>query len=148
MHAGADAVPGVRADALSYDHGHLRVACRRTPATAGVGPSARRLVEHRAQILATGAATAILTGGLLHLAGQGAIGDDVWAATVALLAADLLVEVAHTVVVEHHLGVDAIALVAMVGALALGQQLAGIVVGLMFTGGAALEDWSSRARGT
>ena len=84
---------------------------------------------------------------LLHLAGNGAIGDDVWAVTVALLAADLLVEVAHTVVVEHHLGVDAIALVAMVGALALGQQLAGIVVGLMFSGGAALEDWASARAG-
>ena len=45
------------------------------------------------------------------------------------------------------MGVDAIALVAMVGSLALGQVLAGAVVGLMFSTGAALEDFASaRAR--
>src|SRR5438067_2272328 len=45
------------------------------------------------------------------------------------------------------MGVDTIALVAMVGSLALGQELAGIVVGLMFTGGSALEDVAgTRAR--
>jgi len=43
------------------------------------------------------------------------------------------------IIVDHRLGVDAIALVAMVGALALGQELAGEVVGLTFSGGAALE---------
>jgi heavy metal translocating P-type ATPase len=64
-----------------------------------------------------------------------------------LLAADLAYEVARTIVVERHLGVDTIALVAMVGALALGQELAGAVIGLMFSGGAALEAVaSSRAR--
>ena len=38
---------------------------------------------------------------------------------------------------DRHMGVDTIALVAMVGSLALGQELAGIVVGLMFSGGAS-----------
>ena len=37
-------------------------------------------------------------------------------------------------------GVDAIALVAMAGALALGEYLAGAVVALMLAGGNALED--------
>ena len=70
-----------------------------------------------------------------------------WRAAVALLAAELFVEVVRTVAVDHHMGVDTIALVAMVGALALGEELAGVVVGLMFSGGAALEDAaSSRAR--
>ncbi len=41
MHASADAVRAVPADALSYDHGHLRAAGRPTPATAGVGRRAR-----------------------------------------------------------------------------------------------------------
>ncbi len=50
-------------------------------------------------------------------------------------------------IVDRHLGVDTIALVAMVGALALGQELAGAVIGLMFSGGAALEAAAShRAR--
>ena len=66
---------------------------------------------------------------------------------MALLALELAVEVAHTIVFEHHMGVDTIALVAMVGSLALGEELAGIVVGLMFSGGAALEEVAStRAR--
>jgi predicted esterase len=39
-----------------------------------------------------------------------------------LLAAELAVEVGRTVVVEHSLGVDTIALVAMLGALALPKQ--------------------------
>jgi cation transport ATPase len=107
----------------------------------------RRLIEHRARILAVVAVCAIVAGGALHLIGQGSAGDGVWRAAVALLAAELFVEVVRTVAVDHHMGVDTIALVAMVGALALGEELAGVVVGLMFSGGAALEDVaSSRAR--
>ena len=103
-----------------------------------------RLVEDRARILAAVAVAAIVAGGILHLAGAGEAGQQVWRAAVALLAAELAVEVVHTVVVDHHLGVDTIALVAMVGSLALGEELAGVVVGLMFTGGAALEAAASR----
>jgi heavy metal translocating P-type ATPase len=40
------------------------------------------------------------------------------------------------------MGVDAIALLAMSGALALGQSLAGIVVAIMYTGGTLLEDFA------
>ena len=102
------------------------------------------LVEHRAQILASIAVAALLVGGLLYAVGDGAAGQLVWRATVALLAAELAIEVARTVLVEHSLGVDTIALVAMVGALALGQELAGVVIGLMFSGGASLEVIASR----
>jgi heavy metal translocating P-type ATPase len=118
---------------------------------AGRRPDAPRawhwLVEHRAPLLALVALAAIVAGGILHFAGEGDAGDAVWGSAVAVLAAELAWEVAHTVVVDHHLGVDTIALVAMVGALALGQELAGVVIGLMFSGGAALEAAaSSRAR--
>jgi heavy metal translocating P-type ATPase len=102
------------------------------------------LIEHRAQLLASIAVAAIAAGGLLHLFGAGSTGHLVWRAAVAMLAAELTFEVARTVVVEHSLGVDTIALVAMVGALALGQELAGAVIGLMFSGGAALESVASR----
>jgi heavy metal translocating P-type ATPase len=102
------------------------------------------LVEHRAQVLACIALAAIATGGLLYLLGAGSAGRTVWGAAVALLAAELTLEVGRTVLVEHSLGVDTIALVAMVGALALGQELAGAVIGLMFSGGAALEAVASR----
>jgi len=109
--------------------------------------SPEEILEHRALILAAIALRAIATGGLLHLVGEGGAGNDVWRAVVALLALELAFEIGHTVLVERHLGVDTIALVAMVGSLALGQELAGVIVGLMFSGGAALEDVAStRAR--
>jgi heavy metal translocating P-type ATPase len=109
--------------------------------------SPEEILEHRALILAAIALLAIATGGLLHLVGEGGAGNDVWRAVVALLALELAFEIGHTVLVERHLGVDTIALVAMVGSLALGQELAGVIVGLMFSGGAALEDVAStRAR--
>ena len=102
------------------------------------------MVESRAEILAGVAVVAIAAGFALHLAGAPAAGHQVWRAAVALLAVELAFEVARTVIVDHHLGVDTIALVAMVGALALGEELAGAVIGLMFTGGAALETVASR----
>ena len=102
------------------------------------------LVDHRAQILASIAVSAIVVGGLLHAFGSASAGDAVWGAAVALLAAELAFEVGRSIVVEHSLGVDTIALVAMVGALALGEELAGVVIGLMFSGGAALESVASR----
>ena len=105
------------------------------------------LLEHRAQLLASFALAALGAGAVLHLIGAGSTGDSVWRVAVAILAAELAVEVGRTVVVEHSLGVDTIALVAMVGALALNQELAGLVIGLMFSGGESLEAIASgRAR--
>ena len=101
-------------------------------------------LEYRTRVLAGVAVVAIGIGGLLHLVGEGHVGHLVWAIAVGVLAADLTYEVVRTVAVGHHLGVDTIALVAMVGSLALGEELAGIVVGLMFTGGAALETAATR----
>ena len=116
----------------------------RRPDRHRTGVRLKWLVEHRAQVLASIAVAALVVGGLLYAVGEGAAGQMVWRVTVALLAAELAVEVARTVVVEHSLGVDTIALVAMVGALALGQELAGVVIGLMFSGGASLEAVASR----
>jgi heavy metal translocating P-type ATPase len=120
---------------------------RRPAADGSVGRIVAGSVEHRARIVAGVAVLSIAAGGLLHLSGGGAAGNQVWGAAVALLAAELAFEVVRTVAVDHHMGVDSIALVAMVGSLTLGQELAGVVVGLMFSGGAALEDAAStRAR--
>ena len=80
------------------------------------------LVEHRARILTAIALTAIALGGLLYLGGAGDAGDDVWRAAIALLAAELAFEVARTMLVDHHMGVDTIALVAMIGSLPLGRS--------------------------
>lgn len=107
----------------------------------------RGLITHRSTLLAAFALLAIASGAVLQLAGASTAGTDVWGTAVALLAAALLVEVTHTVVIDRHMGVDTIALVAMIGSLALHQELAGMLVGLMFTGGSALEDLAAtRAR--
>ncbi|HET9719750.1 MAG TPA: hypothetical protein VFP55_06720, partial [Solirubrobacteraceae bacterium] len=104
----------------------------------------RGLVQHRAPILAVLALASIAAGGLLHLIGDPAAGRTVWRVAVVVLAAELAAEVVRSIVVDHSLGVDTIALVAMVGALPLGQELAGAVIGLMFSGGAAIEALASR----
>jgi heavy metal translocating P-type ATPase len=123
------------------------VSQRRIPKDVRTDDGLTWLVDHRAQILASAAVAALVIGGLLYAIGDGAAGQMVWRATVALLAAELSVEVGRTVIVEHSLGVDTIALVAMVGSLALNQELAGVVIGLMFSGGESLEAIaSSRAR--
>jgi heavy metal translocating P-type ATPase len=127
---------------LSAAHA-VRPATARGPSSAPPG-RVRWLAGHRAQILVAIAFTAIATGFLLTLAGAGPAGHAVWRAAVALLALELMGEVGRTLIVERHLGVDTIALVAMVGALALDQELAGAVIGLMFSGGAALEAVASR----
>jgi heavy metal translocating P-type ATPase len=119
--------------------GHLRSRDRRRRRD-----DLRWFVERRAQISAAIAVAALVAGGLLYAIGEGAAGEAVWRAAVALLAAELTVEVGRTIIVERSLGVDTIALVAMVGALALNQELAGVVIGLMYSGGASLEAVASR----
>ena len=125
----------------------LSAPARRTAQKGGPNGRFARVSEHRARLLAAVAVLAIAAGGLLHVAGAGGSGDEVWAAAVALLAAGLTFEVGRTILVQRQMGVDTIALVAMVGSLALGQEVAGVGIGLMFSGGAALEDIAStRAR--
>src|SRR5207302_10301245 len=69
-----------------------------------------------------------------------------WGAAVVLALIPLSVSVTRDLV-HGETGVDLIALLAMAGALVLGQYLAGAVVGLMLSGGQALERYaSSRAR--
>ena len=107
----------------------------------------RSVFEQRSQVLAGVALTALVAGGVAHLIGHPQTGEDIWGVAGALVAVELAVEVVRTVAVERHMGVDTIALVAMVGALALGEELAGLIVGIMFSGGATLEQAASaRAR--
>jgi heavy metal translocating P-type ATPase len=124
------------------------VAIEPAPRATGIGAMLRRalawLADNRARLLASIAFIAILFGGLLVLAGAEDAGRGVWRAAVALLAVELAFEVARSIIVDRSLGVDTIALVAMVGALALGEELAGAVIGLMFAGGEALEAAASK----
>jgi heavy metal translocating P-type ATPase len=111
------------------------------------GSRLRYVIDHRGPILATVALAAIVAGAILYAVALPRAGDAVLRVAVAILASALLAEVTHTVIVDRHMGVDAIALVAMIGALLLDQVLAGAVIGLMFSGGQAIEDLAStRAR--
>ena len=85
-----------------------------------------------------------LVGGLvLHVLGIDAPAHLVWAATTALLLVPLTISVTRTLL-RGDVGVDAIALVSMAGALALGEYLAGAVIALMLAGGNALEEVANR----
>jgi heavy metal translocating P-type ATPase len=98
------------------------------------------------RLLAAGVLAAIVAGGLLHLAGEPDLGDAVWAVATAVVLVPLAWSVARSLL-RGDVGVDAIALVAMAGALALDEYLAGALVGLMLAGGNALEDSAAgRAR--
>jgi heavy metal translocating P-type ATPase len=98
------------------------------------------------RLLAAGVLVAIGGGGLLHLLSEPAAGDAVWAVATAVVLVPLAWSVGRSLF-RGDVGVDAIALVAMAASLALGEYLAGAVVGLMLAGGNALEDSAAgRAR--
>lgn len=89
---------------------------------------------------------ALALGGALHIFVPGDTGDLVWAAAIALALLPLTWSVGRSLA-RGDIGVDAIALVAMAGALALGQYLAGAVIALMLGGGNALEAAAGRRAG-
>lgn len=96
------------------------------------------------RILSIGTAVAIAAGLALDVAGAESPADAVLAIAVAVMLLSLVLHVSRALLVEHRLGVDMIALVAMAGALALGEYLAGAVIALMFAGGQALETAAAR----
>jgi heavy metal translocating P-type ATPase len=99
-----------------------------------------------ALLLALAALSGVLGGVLLHVFGVDRTAHLLWAATTALLLVPLTVSVARSLL-RRDVGVDAIALVSMAGALALGEYLAGAVIALMLAGGNALEERANgRAR--
>ena len=80
-----------------------------------------------------------LAGGILaYVAGRPGLADLCWTLATAPVVAGLAVSIVRDFLAGR-LGVDAIALVSMSAALALGQPLAGAVVALMYSGGNVLE---------
>src|SRR5271169_5246829 len=86
--------------------------------------------------LVTIAITGLAAGILAHLAGRPGLAHLCWTLATAPVVAGLAVSIVRDFLAGR-LGVDAIALVSMSAALALGQPLAGAVVALMYSG---LED--------
>lgn len=83
----------------------------------------------------------LAAGGVLHLAGHADWAAWVWSAAALLAGARVAYEVVRSLL-GGQLGVDVIALAAILGAVALGETLAAAVVGLMVAGGEALEAWA------
>jgi heavy metal translocating P-type ATPase len=106
-------------------------------------PSVVLTAEGRTRLLPLLTLGLITVGGALALAGAETAANAVWAATVATMLVPLTVSIVRTLA-SGRVGVDAIALVAMAGALAVGQYLAGAVIALMLSGGNALEASASR----
>jgi heavy metal translocating P-type ATPase len=81
----------------------------------------------------------LAAGILARVAGRPGLADLCWTLATAPVVAGLAVSIVRDFLAGR-LGVDAIALVSMSAALALGQPLAGAVVALMYSGGNVLED--------
>ena len=100
----------------------------------------------RERALAVVALAGLVAGGILWLAGAHGWADAAWAVGAAVVLVPLTIETGRSLL-HGDVGVDAIALIAIAGALILGEQLAAAIVALMMSGGEALEAWAAgRAR--
>ncbi|MBR0955860.1 heavy metal translocating P-type ATPase [Bradyrhizobium japonicum] len=81
----------------------------------------------------------LIAGTLARAAGRPDLADVAWALGTAPVIAGLAVSIVQDLL-SGRVGVDAIALLSMSAALALGQPLAGAVVALMYSGGNVLEE--------
>jgi len=86
----------------------------------------------------------LLVGGTAgQVAGEGAVADPLWRAAIAIVAVDL-VAVTVARLREGRVAVDVVALLALVGSLALGELLAGAIIAVMVASGDALEQHAHR----
>ncbi|HLW91468.1 MAG TPA: heavy metal translocating P-type ATPase, partial [Roseiarcus sp.] len=93
------------------------------------------------RVLVVIALGSLLLGVGAWLTGQNALANWCWAAGTVPVVVGLFVSMARDLL-SGRMGVDAVAFVSMSGALALGQNLAGIVVAVMYAGGNILEDFA------
>ena len=100
----------------------------------------------RERALAVFALAGLVAGAVLWLVGEPHWADVAWGVGAAVVLVPLALDTARSLL-HGDVGVDAIALIAIAGALVLGEQLAAAIVALMMSGGAALEAWAAgRAR--
>jgi heavy metal translocating P-type ATPase len=88
----------------------------------------------------------LVIGGFLHALDAPAMGRWIWAGATAIVLVPTLISSVRDLL-RRETGVDVIAVLAMAGALLLGEFLAGAIIALMLTGGSALERFAvARAR--
>lgn len=83
----------------------------------------------------------LVAGMVAHLTGQAAVGNALWIVATLVSALRLLVSIL-TDLFAGKTGVDVVALLAMVGSVALGELLAGSVIAVMYATGQALERYA------
>ncbi len=88
----------------------------------------------------------LMGGGLLHLASVDELAHLTWAAANVIVLGPLVWSVLRALFAGR-VGVDVIALLAIAGALATGEYLAGAVIALMLAGGNALEEYAQGRAG-
>lgn len=92
------------------------------------------------------ASVGLVVGGALALGGVPQVAAWVWAGTTAVVLVPTVIAAMRSLW-RREAGVDLIAVLAMVGALLLQESLAGALIGVMLTGGTALERFAvARAR--
>ncbi len=111
------------------------------------GPSVASWLSRRGPgVLGALTLTGLAMGGLLHLAGAGPAGNVAWTVVGIAGAGYSLWSTVHGLR-RGHLGVDIIALIALTGAMAVGEYLAAAVISVMVASGLSLETWAAgRAR--
>jgi lysylphosphatidylglycerol synthetase-like protein (DUF2156 family) len=97
-----------------------------------------RLLRRSLVVIAVGG---LAIGAAARIAGYGSLANQCWFAATVPVAAGLVYSIVRDIAAGR-MGVDAIALVSMLGALGLGQPLAGVVIALMYSGGNVLEDFA------
>ena len=100
------------------------------------------LGRHLAVILLDVTGACLAVGGALHLAGAPTAGNAAWVVSGAIGAAYSLWTMVDSLR-RGRVGVDLIALLASVGALAVGEYLAAAVISVMMASGRALEAWAA-----
>ncbi|MEZ5935687.1 MAG: heavy metal translocating P-type ATPase [Alphaproteobacteria bacterium] len=85
----------------------------------------------------------LIAGAVAAWRGDAGLAAWIWTAGVVPVLLFLLITAVQAIL-RGRVGVDFIALLSMAGALLLDQQLAGVVIALMFTGGTVLEDYAGR----
>jgi heavy metal translocating P-type ATPase len=101
-----------------------------------------RLTRNTAAIMLMLTASALLTGLVLHAEGVARAGNGAWLAGGLLGAGYALWAVAEALR-GGRVGVDVIALLAVAGAIAVGELLAAAVIAVMLASGRALEEWAA-----
>ncbi len=99
-------------------------------------------IDRLTRLQVVGAVLGLAGGAVAALAGQAAVADALWAATGVLAAIPLIIDLVGSIR-RGEWGLDIIAILAIGGALVLGEYLAAAIVGLMLATGQALDAYAA-----